>query len=175
MKNFNENELIGKRIKEVREKAGLTQNSLHNATGISITQISAYENGKRNIGLNSLKKIADATGTSMDFIYSGSDEEKPIINALNHGKLIINCITALFDNDVITVSYKINDDIFAPEELEYNYQIVFLNYTRILNEYVKQLIDFKKNKDNYPNPNDFKKQLIEAASKRINQCIASKN
>ena len=52
-----DNVLIGKRIREARIRAGLTQNRLHQITDISITQISAYENGNRNIGLTSLKKI----------------------------------------------------------------------------------------------------------------------
>ncbi|MCQ2087032.1 MAG: helix-turn-helix domain-containing protein [Bacilli bacterium] len=170
-----DNILIGKRIKEAREKAGLTQSRLHEITDISITQISAYENGNRNIGLLSLKKIADATGTTMDELYSGKGEEKPIISTNNEGKLIINCITALFENGVISLLPKQNENDFVPMGLEYYYQIGFCNYVDILDDYVRKLADFERNKENYPNPKDFKLQLSEASAKKINNSICYRN
>lgn len=166
---------IGKRIKEAREKAGLTQNRLHQLTNISITQISAYENGNRNIGLFSLKKIADATDTTMDELYSGKGEEKPLLTANNEGKLIINCITALFESGVITSLPKNNPNDFVPMGLEYYYQIGFCDYVEILDDYVRKLTDYEKNKENYPNPKDFKSQLAEASAKKINDSISYRN
>lgn len=167
MNNTTESTLIGKRIKDARIKAGLTQNRLHEMTDISITQLSAYENGNRNIGLISLKKIADATGTSIDELYTGKREDKPL-NADNIGKLIINCITALVENDVICTLPTIDENEYVPTGMGYIYQIGFYKYVDILDDYVKKLIDFHKNENNYPNPQEFKRQIIEAASKKIN-------
>lgn len=62
---------LGERIRKARENANLSQYNLHDLTDISVTQISAYENGKRNIGLQSLYKIARATGKTMDELYEG--------------------------------------------------------------------------------------------------------
>lgn len=164
---------IGKRIREAREKAGLTQNRLHQMTDISITQISAYENGNRTIGLLSLKKIADATGTTMDELYSGKGEERPLLTANNEGKLIINCITALFESGVISSLPKKIPNDFVPMGLEYYYQIGFNKYVEILDDYISKLTDFERNKENYPNPKDFKSQLSEASAKKINDIILS--
>ena len=62
---------LGERIRKAWENANLSQYNLHDLTDISVTQISAYENGKRNIGLQSLYKIARATGKTMDELYEG--------------------------------------------------------------------------------------------------------
>lgn len=45
-----------------RENAGFTQKQLSEATGLAVANISAIENGKRNIGLAVAKKLAVALG-----------------------------------------------------------------------------------------------------------------
>lgn len=174
MKDNNDYVSIGKRIKSAREKAGLTQARLHDMTNISITQISAYENGNRNIGITSLKKIADATGTTMDELYSGRKEDIPVSKSFNEGKLIINCITALFERRVISSLPRQNQNEYVPMGFEYYYQIGFCNYVDILDDYISKLVDFEANKDDYPNPSEFKNQLVEAAAKKINNAIAQR-
>ena len=82
---------LGKRIKSIREKVKLTQHELYEKTGISTTQLSAYENGKKSIGLQTIAKIAKALGTTIDYIYYGSNEMKPISSSINKGELIVNC------------------------------------------------------------------------------------
>ncbi len=167
MESGKEGKIIGERIKAARRKVALTQRDLHELTGISITQISSYENGNRNIGLRSLKKIADATKTTIDDLYCGGSEYKQITSSTNIGKLIVNCVTALFENGVITVLCK-DENKYVKTGLGYFYQIGFGEYVDILDNLVKKLTDFEANKGDYPNPEDFKKQIIEAASKKIN-------
>lgn len=163
-----QNELVGKRIKNAREKAGYTQYRLHDLTGISITQISAYENGKRSVGLSSLRKIAEATNTTMDELYSGKIEDRPMTLECNEGKLIVNCITILFEKGVVSSLPKSKGDSFRAQ---YSYQIGFCDYVNILDDFIKKMVDFEKNKPDYPNPSDFKSQLVEAASNKINRVI----
>jgi DNA-binding XRE family transcriptional regulator len=43
-----------------RENAGLTQAQLADMTGIAIANISAYENGRRTMGLSVAKRLAEA-------------------------------------------------------------------------------------------------------------------
>lgn len=167
MKNGKESKIVGERIRAARKKAGLTQRDLHELTGISITQISSYENGNRSIGLHSLKKIADATKTTIDDLYCGGSEYRPITCSTNIGKLIVNCVTTLFENGVITVLCK-DENEYVKTGLGYFYQIGFDEDVDILDDLVKKLADFEANKEDYPNPEDFKKQIIEAASKKIN-------
>ena len=168
MKN-NENAVeLGKRIRKAREEAKLTQYQLHDKTGISITQISAYENGNRNIGLQSLYKIAKATNKTMDEIYGGPKEARPIMSASNKGELIVNCVAALVDEGVITCLAKEQPNDFVPMGTEYYFQIGFNNYVHYLDKMVKKLVDFNNDIDNYPDPENFKKQILAATVKQIN-------
>ncbi len=168
MKVYENTKELGKRIKKAREDANLTQSKLHDLTGISITQISAYENGIRNIGLQTLYKISVATNKTMDEIYGGPTEIKPILKATNDGELIVNCIVSLVEKNVITSLVKSKPNIYVPTGNEYYYQIGFVKFIDELDELVKKLVDFEKNKENYPDPDGFKKQILAATVNKIN-------
>ena len=159
---------LGERIRKARENANLSQYNLHDLTDISVTQISAYENGKRNIGLQSLYKIARATGKTMDELYEGKKENEPINKAKNKGELIVNCIAAVVDENVITSLPHNHENKYVANGCEYIYRIGFSNYVGLLDKLVAKLIDFKKLKNNYPDPNIFKKQILAAYAKQIN-------
>lgn len=51
---------IGDRIKTLRETAGLTQQDLADLSGIHRVNLSKLENGKLDIGVSSLRRLADA-------------------------------------------------------------------------------------------------------------------
>ena len=70
---------IGQNIREVRKEKGLSQNELHQKTGISITALSGYENGNMP-GLTTLAIIARGLGVSLDRLYYG-DENRAFIDA----------------------------------------------------------------------------------------------
>jgi transcriptional regulator with XRE-family HTH domain len=55
---------VGERIAARRKKLGLTQMELAERVGMSFTTISDYENGKRNIALETLVRVAE--GLEMD-------------------------------------------------------------------------------------------------------------
>ncbi|MCI1734625.1 MAG: helix-turn-helix domain-containing protein [Bacilli bacterium] len=69
MENKIDSKAIGERIKEARSKLKMSQHQLSIATGISTTQLSAYENGKKTIGLLNFSKLAIALNVSMDELY----------------------------------------------------------------------------------------------------------
>ena len=100
--SYNEAVEIGKRIKKARLEANLTQKQLHELTNISITQISAYENGTKNIGIHSLNKIAKATNKTMDEIYNCNIIAKSLNEASTVQELIVYCIDILVQLKVIT-------------------------------------------------------------------------
>lgn len=56
----------GKRLKEIRERGGLTQNELARKTGLHITTIGNYEINRREPKATQLKILADALGTKME-------------------------------------------------------------------------------------------------------------
>jgi len=56
---------IGKRLREAREKAGLTIRSVADMTGLSKTIICNTESGHSNITIDSLNTLAAAYGLSV--------------------------------------------------------------------------------------------------------------
>ncbi len=56
---------LGLRIKELRKKQSLSQEELADIAGLDRTYINSVENGKRNISLINIEKIANAFGLSL--------------------------------------------------------------------------------------------------------------
>jgi len=65
----------GDRIRLVREKRRLTQDQLAEKAGVSKSFLSEVENDKRNAGAETLLKIANALGASIDFLLRGAVHE----------------------------------------------------------------------------------------------------
>lgn len=64
-------ELVGQRIKEIRNQQGLSQEKLALKAEIDRTYLAGVEIGKRNISLKSLDKIVKALGISFEELFSG--------------------------------------------------------------------------------------------------------
>ena len=64
-----------KMIKELRQKAGLTQLELADLTGIDGPQLSRIERGERNAGPKSLKRIAAALDVPIDMLTQPNFEQ----------------------------------------------------------------------------------------------------
>lgn len=62
---------LGHRIREARKKAGLTMVQLAARIGVSHGAISQFENAKSGIGLETIKRIAEATGTELPELLGG--------------------------------------------------------------------------------------------------------
>lgn len=63
---MNERGRIGKKIREIREKKGLTQESLSELTGMTRTTISKIEAGKFNASVDLLGRILSALDAELD-------------------------------------------------------------------------------------------------------------
>lgn len=69
---------VGERIKDRRTELGWTQDVLAQKAGISKSFLSDLENGKRNVGADTLFDIARALSLSLDYLMTGKDgETKP--------------------------------------------------------------------------------------------------
>ncbi|HVX24384.1 MAG TPA: helix-turn-helix transcriptional regulator [Candidatus Saccharimonadales bacterium] len=64
---------LGKRLKQLRHEANLTQEKLSIATGISQTYISGIETGHRNPSIKTLDKIAKALGVRLSDVTNFDD------------------------------------------------------------------------------------------------------
>ena len=60
--------MIGKRVRELRVKKGLSQQDLGNAIGVTKVSICGYESGSRIPNLEKLIKLADTLGTTTDYL-----------------------------------------------------------------------------------------------------------
>lgn len=66
--NIKERQQLGKRIKELREQQGMTQQDLAYKTGLQRSNIARIESGKYSTGQDILSKIAAALGKKLDFV-----------------------------------------------------------------------------------------------------------
>lgn len=60
--------MIGKRVKELRMKKGLSQQELGNAIGVTKVSICGYENGTRLPNLEKLVKLAEVLESTTDYL-----------------------------------------------------------------------------------------------------------
>ncbi|NMF00047.1 helix-turn-helix domain-containing protein [Aneurinibacillus aneurinilyticus] len=74
--------MIGTRVRQLREKSGMTAVELAEKSGVSQGYISQIENGKRpNPGEDILRKIADALGVSYDVLTLTNKENDDVFIA----------------------------------------------------------------------------------------------
>ena len=69
--------LIGKRIQEVRKQQAMTQAELAALTDISASYISCIETAKKQASLESLIRISNALGITVDELLSGNQIHNP--------------------------------------------------------------------------------------------------
>ena len=65
----------GDRISDIRKKRVMTRDQLARTTGLSKSFLSEVENKNRNISVENLLKIANALGTSIQFLLEGWTKE----------------------------------------------------------------------------------------------------
>lgn len=72
---------LGKRIREERQKLGLTQAKLAEAVDISDTYMGAIERGERSLTLDTLVRLVNRLGVTIDYMLSDSvsDTESNIV------------------------------------------------------------------------------------------------
>ncbi|MBO8138626.1 MAG: helix-turn-helix transcriptional regulator [Desulfotomaculum sp.] len=66
---------IASKIKELRSKAGISQETLAKRLGVSLASVASYEIGRINPSIEVLEKIADIFGVSVDYILGRTDNE----------------------------------------------------------------------------------------------------
>ncbi|MCM1154246.1 MAG: helix-turn-helix domain-containing protein [Roseburia sp.] len=67
---------IGDNIRECRKKAKLSQKELGKKLGVSQQHIAQYERGKRQPKIETLRKIANALGVSIDYLKTGKSTDE---------------------------------------------------------------------------------------------------
>lgn len=96
---------IGKLIKDLRIKKGLTQNEFANIYGVTYQAVSKWENGKCLPDVSILKDICKDNNISLDSILSGEIDKNNKLNKL----YITSIIIILFTTIVILIIHFTNN------------------------------------------------------------------
>lgn len=67
---------LGDRIQDLRKQKGLTQEALAKKVGVSLTQMARYETKGVQPPADTLMKLANIFGTTVDYIVNGATEDK---------------------------------------------------------------------------------------------------
>jgi len=71
---------LGKRIKELRERLGISQQSLSELLGVSRTAISQIENGERKVSTDELVKLSEIFNLNVEALLDAKKEPEVILN-----------------------------------------------------------------------------------------------
>ncbi|MCL4492827.1 MAG: helix-turn-helix domain-containing protein [Thaumarchaeota archaeon] len=75
-----EGKIIGQRIKECRDGAGLSQKSLADLIDVSPSAVNQYEKGEKVPSTETLLKLAKALGVTTDYLLGASKEKDILID-----------------------------------------------------------------------------------------------
>lgn len=96
------------RIRELRKSKKLTSKELASIVGVAESTMSLYENGKREPDFDTLRRIADALDTDLDFLLGGSSSPRssrgkriPVFGSVAAG-IPIEAITDVEDYEEIS-------------------------------------------------------------------------
>lgn len=71
---------LGNRVRDLREKAELSQLQLALLADIDRTYISSLENGNRNVSINNILKLANALGYTVKEFFNIKDFDEILFN-----------------------------------------------------------------------------------------------
>ena len=80
------------RLKELRNKANLSQQELSKIIGISKSSINMYERGEREPGLETVGALADYFDVRIDYLLGKTDDKRSPKEAKKYNKLIIQSL-----------------------------------------------------------------------------------
>ena len=109
---------LADRLQYLRKSKNYSQSELAGKVGISYTQMSRYENKDVQPPADTLKKLADALDTTVDFLISGDTDEK-VKASLKDAELLQQFkAVELFSDDDKTVVKKLIDAFITKKHLQ---------------------------------------------------------
>ncbi|MCH5164259.1 MAG: helix-turn-helix transcriptional regulator [Clostridiales bacterium] len=74
---------VGKRIKELRERANFTQNRLAEWAGVSQTHLRRVELGEQDITVGQLRLVCDGLGVTLAEFFNVDDEQESLSDIIS--------------------------------------------------------------------------------------------
>lgn len=113
------------RLKELREKNGITQKAFANSCNIATSTYNQYETGKRQPDLETLKKLAEKLQVTVDYLLGVEEKEKPVhVDELKQPsispetKILLSAYSKATEEDR-KVLWTLLDRYLTPNEKEY--------------------------------------------------------
>lgn len=96
--------VIGKKLKQIRNSKGMTLKELGDAVGLSVGYLSQLERGKSSIAINQLEKIAECFGVNVRyFVSEDAQTESPVMKSYENDVLYIE--------SELSIQYRITSNI----------------------------------------------------------------
>lgn len=83
--------LIGKRVREIRKSSDMSQMNLAEKTDLSVSYVSMVENGKRKVSLDTMIRIANVLGVTVDELLNGNQLYNPAEYQTDMDLLLADC------------------------------------------------------------------------------------
>jgi transcriptional regulator with XRE-family HTH domain len=99
-------QLVGRNIRVLRLKEGISQTALANALGVTFQQVQKYENGTNRVGSGRLLKISDLFKVTVAALFEGAED----CQADNAAKLPSALLTEPYALRVVRASCAISDE-----------------------------------------------------------------
>jgi len=115
--------LIGRKIKELREVNGYTQEEVSRITGINRSKLSQIENGKLGISNEELYRISRLLGQHLEYFFE--EEEKPVSNVLlfrAKGSLDEEDLELVKNCQEIGINYTELEELVSEEEVHSDFR-----------------------------------------------------
>jgi transcriptional regulator with XRE-family HTH domain len=115
---------IGKRIKEIRVQQQISQFKLAEMTDMSVSYISYIENAKKQASLESLIRISDVLGVTVDELLNGNQLHNPTEYQTDIDVLMADCSSLekrLIFEQISTIKSILRDNGWILTEKKDNY------------------------------------------------------
>ena len=173
MSEANYEQVIGKNIKKERTAKGWSQTELGNRCQIANTVISAYENGKKVPGLNSVARIAKELSVTVDRLCYGDENEAFINSAPDTGQKIVNAIIYLWKEGVIEYEESLFQGMPFDEYIQVDnprgFFLEIKKYELPIKRLINSLNQFYNNFDTYSEPGKYIELLKVSVANEINK------
>lgn len=118
--------MLGKRIKELRKKKGITQKELASYLGVSDRAVGYYESGQRTPPPDILQKIADFFNVSTDYLLGRTDIYNPadeITEAVSDDPELLEFWNTLKEREDLKLLFKQTKKL-SPREIKQIIRII---------------------------------------------------
>ena len=88
-------EIDGSRLKDLREKMGLTFSDLAKFLDISSDDVSKLENNQKNLDLTMIHKLSNLYCCDEKYLVGLTDEYEPIFHSFDSNKISVNDLNAI--------------------------------------------------------------------------------